>query len=396
MYKILIFCPDFYPRNTGYANAFRNFIHVLSDSRKYKIDVVTDVLLGENQELKIDNVNIIRKKKKSNVKLVRFIANQMDIANELTLLDKENDYDLIMMETFEYSLVPLFLSDNIMNKFTARIHACYETERRFFYPGLLHYINRKIVSKLVSMKLKYYMSTNSYHIDFAKRYFLEGNLFKICNKDFFVLPNCFKQAIETNSNQSLMKEANKKIEMLSLGRMDQSGKLQKGFSDLLGALFLASDELRDKVNYTIIGRGESLEHYRSFARNNDLDFVEFVEFEQHEDVINRLSNKCDVVILPSRYEGMSMFALEAIATSNAVIFSNSGGLVDMCDDGFNGFLVPPQDIEALALALINMASDESRIEEMKVNSSKLYQRKFSAQVIENKFEKIVRLVKAGL
>lgn len=394
MYKILIFCPDFYPRNTGYSNAFKNLIQVLSETNKYMVDVVTDVPLFDEPELEINNVNIIRHKKSSKIKLVRFVENQKSIARKLISMDEANNYDFIMMETFEYSLVPVYLPEEVLRKFSARIHACYETERRFFYPGLLHYINRIIIRKLVSKKLKYYMSTNSYHVAFAKEYFLEGNLFKICNKDFFVLPNCFNKPINVEEVTRDNKE--RKLELVSLGRMDQSGKLQKGFSDLLGALLLASDDIRHRVNYTIIGRGESLDDYRNFARINELDFVKFVEFEEHSQVLDRLNNNCDIVVLPSRYEGMSMFALEAIATSNAVIFSNSGGLIDMCDDGYNGYLVPPQDIEALAASLIKMTSDMNNINRMKDNSKELFDRKFSNDVIESKFEKIIKLVKAGL
>lgn len=390
---VLFVCPDFYPRNTGYANAFQNLIRAVAKYTDYYIDVLTDVQLGDAAELSIEKVNVYRVEKKSRLKGVRFLLNQFCFSREINRLDNEKKYEFIMMETFEYSLVPLFLNDNILNKFTARIHACYETERRFFYPGLLNYINRKIINYVCEYKVKHICSTNKYHIDFAKKHFLKGNLYKICQKNFYVVPNTIELEC---SDKSVKVNVGGVKEFLTLGRMDSTGRLQKGFSDLLSALYLAAEKIRGKINYTIIGKGVNLEVYKDFIAKHKLDFVTIVEYEAHSDLLLRMKVN-DVVVLPSRYEGMSMFALEALATENAVIFSKTGGLVDMCEGASNGFFTEPQDISDLADKIIMLAEmSDSEISNMKTSSINLFKDKFTPQQVAKSFEQMVNITKAGI
>jgi hypothetical protein len=102
-------------------------------------------------------------------------------------------------------------------------------------------------------------------------------------------------------------------------------------------------------------------------------------------------HKSDVVILPSRFEGMSMFALEALYTKNLVIFTNTGGIKDMVKD--NGYLVEVQNIEELADKLntiTNLTHEE--INEMKENSFKHYKDSYAGNIIKNKFLKILKVI----
>ena len=263
--KVLFFCPDFYPRNTGYSNAFLNIIKSLVSVVDYEVDVLTDVSLGSNTELNLEGVNVIRVNKKSTLKLFRFFANQYDIAKKIKILDKDNDYDLIFVETFEYSLLSVFSSKDVLRKLAIRIHACYETERRFFFPGVLNFINRKSIQYLVVNRLNNFVSTNSYHINFCKEHFFQNNLYKICKKNFFVIPNTIDE-IPSVIEPSSSTDSNRKIKMLTLGRMDHSGRLQKGFSDLLNALYLCKNNIEDQFDYTNIRRGEYLEKYKAFIK----------------------------------------------------------------------------------------------------------------------------------
>lgn len=389
--KILIVCPDFYPRNTGYANAFQNLVRAIINYTDFNVDILTDVPLKDEIEISIDKVIVNRVEKKSKLKGLRFIANQRSIANEIIRLDAQSSYELVMMETFEYSLVPLFLDGNILKKFTARIHACYETERRFFYPGLLNYTNRRIINYVCKYKVKHICSTNKFHIDFAKQHFLKGNLYAICQRNFYTVHNTIEIDVKNTADTKPPVR-----EFLTLGRMDSSGKLQKGFSDLLSALYLASDRLRGKINYTIVGRGENLESYKVFIKEHNLDFVSIVEYEEHADLLRRMT-KNDVVVLPSRYEGMSMFGLEALATKNAVIFSNTGGLVDMCEHAANGYLVEPQNIGDLADKIVELTElNEQDLAAMKLSSLELFERKFAPKNVAKSFEKMVNIIKSGI
>jgi glycosyltransferase involved in cell wall biosynthesis len=67
-----------------------------------------------------------------------------------------------------------------------------------------------------------------------------------------------------------------------------------------------------------------------------------------------------VVVVPSRGEGFGMVALEAMERGRAVVASDVGGLPEIVEAGVTGIVVPPDDPEALAAALVELARDPVR------------------------------------
>jgi len=65
----------------------------------------------------------------------------------------------------------------------------------------------------------------------------------------------------------------------------------------------------------------------------------------------------DVVVLPSRGEGLSQALLEAMALGLPVIASRAGGNVDLLRHGEDGLLVPPRDPAAFAAAVTRLLDD---------------------------------------
>jgi glycosyltransferase involved in cell wall biosynthesis len=68
-----------------------------------------------------------------------------------------------------------------------------------------------------------------------------------------------------------------------------------------------------------------------------------------------------VVVVPSRGEGFGMVALEAAERGRAAIVSRVGGLPEIVSDGETGVVVPPEDADALAAAIVALASDPDRV-----------------------------------
>jgi glycosyltransferase involved in cell wall biosynthesis len=67
-----------------------------------------------------------------------------------------------------------------------------------------------------------------------------------------------------------------------------------------------------------------------------------------------------IVVMPSLGEGFGMVALEAMERARPVIASAVGGLVDIVRDGQTGILVPPGEVEPLARAIVELATDPAR------------------------------------
>jgi len=58
----------------------------------------------------------------------------------------------------------------------------------------------------------------------------------------------------------------------------------------------------------------------------------------------------DIFVFPSLMEGMPLVLLEAMAAGMPVVTTETCGMADVVEDGFNGLLVPPADSERLVAA----------------------------------------------
>jgi glycosyltransferase involved in cell wall biosynthesis len=92
--------------------------------------------------------------------------------------------------------------------------------------------------------------------------------------------------------------------------------------------------------------------------------------------------KASVFVLPSYYrEGLPRSTQEAMAMGRAIITSNSVGCRDTIEDGRNGYLIPPQDAEALAAAMLRFIEDPQLIVQMGVESRKIAERRYDVNLI---------------
>ena len=77
-----------------------------------------------------------------------------------------------------------------------------------------------------------------------------------------------------------------------------------------------------------------------------------------DEVIHTLSVS-DILLLPSKSEGIPMIGLQSLAAGLAIVASSVGGLIDLVEDGHNGFLHDSEDvqgfIESISSLLLNPA-----------------------------------------
>ena len=67
-----------------------------------------------------------------------------------------------------------------------------------------------------------------------------------------------------------------------------------------------------------------------------------------------LLQTANLVVVPSRWEGLPMAALEAMAAGKPIIATSVGGLAEIIEDGVTGFLVPPEDPKRLAESIASL------------------------------------------
>jgi glycosyltransferase involved in cell wall biosynthesis len=82
--------------------------------------------------------------------------------------------------------------------------------------------------------------------------------------------------------------------------------------------------------------------------------VTFTGALEHEELLEVVSGAM-VVVVPSRFEGFGLVALEAMALGRAVIASDAGGLPEVVGD--TAIIVPAASPRLLAKAIADLISD---------------------------------------
>ena len=132
---------------------------------------------------------------------------------------------------------------------------------------------------------------------------------------------------------------------------------QKGIDVLLEA-FPSVALKHPGARLVVIGDGPQRPALVARARRLGLgDLVTFTGWV--EDAI-RLMPACDVIVVPSRWEGFGLAALEAMGCARPVVASWVGALPEVVVDGQTGVLVPPEDAVALASAIAGLLDDPER------------------------------------
>ena len=72
-----------------------------------------------------------------------------------------------------------------------------------------------------------------------------------------------------------------------------------------------------------------------------------VRFHGQQDDMTEVWSRIGLLVMPSRHEGLPMAALEAMARGIPVLASDVGALGRLIDSGANGWLVKPEDLDAL-------------------------------------------------
>jgi glycosyltransferase involved in cell wall biosynthesis len=70
-------------------------------------------------------------------------------------------------------------------------------------------------------------------------------------------------------------------------------------------------------------------------------------------------NAADVVVLPSVHESFGQVLVEGMACGLPVIAVNAHGPATIVDPGETGWLVPPDDEDALCAALVEVVNDDA-------------------------------------
>jgi glycosyltransferase involved in cell wall biosynthesis len=131
--------------------------------------------------------------------------------------------------------------------------------------------------------------------------------------------------------------------VLFIGRLDR----QKGFDVLLDAV----EPIAHAVSVRVIGSAVVGDQAPAADHRPGIAMLGWCDGQQ----IRRELAWADCVVVPSRWEGFGLVALEAMRAGRAVIASRVGGLPEVVEERCTGWLIPPNDPAALRSALLTIS-----------------------------------------
>lgn len=164
----------------------------------------------------------------------------------------------------------------------------------------------------------------------------------------------------------------------------------KGHDTLLAAVPAIRDACPD-VAVKIVGGGETPAELRAQIAALD-GTVELVG--ERSDIPDVLA-ATDIVVQASRSEGLPTVMMEAGAAGVPVVATDVGGTRDVVEDGTTGLLIPREDPQALAAAVVQLLENPERRRSMGANAHESIRDRFSLDLQAQRTADLYRELAAG-
>jgi glycosyltransferase involved in cell wall biosynthesis len=143
-----------------------------------------------------------------------------------------------------------------------------------------------------------------------------------------------------------------------------------------------------QLQLLMIGDGELKADAMQAAR--ELNVAEQVIFDGFRQDVPAVLHAADIYCLPSLWEGFPIGVLEAMAMGKAVIASDVDGTKEAIKDGENGLLVPAGNTEALASAIVKLATDHALRTQLQQNAKAAIVAHFNVAEMTEKISAVYR------
>jgi glycosyltransferase involved in cell wall biosynthesis len=142
--------------------------------------------------------------------------------------------------------------------------------------------------------------------------------------------------------------------------------------------------LRQGANVKVLVVGDGSIRLDLMTQTRDLGISENVVFLGHREDTDELVQALDIFVLPSLSEGIPMALLEAMAAARVVVASRVGGIPEIVEDGFEGFLIEPMDVDSLAERCRRLIEFPDVARKMGEQARKRVERDFSATAMADR------------
>jgi len=203
-------------------------------------------------------------------------------------------------------------------------------------------------------------------------------------KDIYVVPNFIDLEKHLNNFTDCQREMMANDDERIITHISNM-RAVKQIPDVIKIFYNIQKKLPAKL--MMVGEGPEKEGAERLVE--ELGISDRVIFFGNSNEIDRILCFSDLFLLPSQTESFGLAALEAMASSVPVISTNTGGIPEVNEDGYSGYLSEVNAVEDMSANAIKILSDVTVLNQFKANA-KLQSQKFDLRNIVPMYEEIYK------
>jgi glycosyltransferase involved in cell wall biosynthesis len=227
--------------------------------------------------------------------------------------------------------------------------------------------------------------------------FMDKRVFEICKRkrvQVFAVSEVVKDAVCAIAPEEVIidilrfgvpeyeigKKRSEKINVVVLAAM----AYMKGQDIFMEAVRQLPDPIKRKANFYVIGGGRRTEELLCKSYESGVHMINEVPKRKVPEIYERT----DILVCPSRKEGMSVTVIEAMMHGIVTIVSDAAGVAQYIDHGNDGFVFESENCGELSEILNVVISDDEKRNRIGRNGRKIYDEFFSMDIHRNNLKSI--------
>jgi glycosyltransferase involved in cell wall biosynthesis len=245
-------------------------------------------------------------------------------------------------------------------------------------------------NKVFQAKLNLFQSANKEKITFVT---CSHWLAKLARKSRLLsgfnivsIPNTIDEGVFYPQEQSACRllfglPPEKKLLLFGAGNIFDKRKGLRFLKDALQIIKEHHPEWSSRIELVLFGKSKQTADGMFPFPVHDLDIL------TNEHRIASLYSACDLFVLPSLEDNLPNTVMESLACGTPVVAFQTGGIPEMIEHLYNGFLAEYRSIESMAEGIIALLSS-SRLPELKQNARAKVERDYSQKVVANQYRSV--------
>jgi glycosyltransferase involved in cell wall biosynthesis len=131
------------------------------------------------------------------------------------------------------------------------------------------------------------------------------------------------------------------------------------------------------ARFVVVGEGPDREKLERTI--DELKIRESLQMLGRRDDMPAVYASFDIMVSSSRQEGLPMAILEGMASSVPLVATSVGEVPTVVQDGITGLIVPPDNVERLAAAILELLRDEPKRKRFGAAARELIEEEYSAE-----------------